>query len=151
MEDVLTCIQHEWVPTRNTLCSITTVEPHVHVSVKPGSRHSASLAYGNLPCVPEDFSRWRRQNWAAKPRRRVAMRREKNSPTSTTRSDAPRRWRTRRPLASRVMVTAKTNHVIRQIREKNPVLSIGKPPSLVLSRECNFLSNLRSIVRQAVA
>ena len=50
------------------------------------------------------FSRWGRQNWVAKPRRRVgkAARKKSLSPTSTTRSDAPRRWRARRPLASRV-------------------------------------------------
>ena len=48
----------------------------------------------SLPWVPEVFSRWGRE----KPRKRVAK------PTSTTRSDAPRRWRARRPLASRVLV-----------------------------------------------
>ena len=56
------------------------------------------------------FSRWGRKNWAAK--RRVAKRRrgesqsgeKKNSSASPTSSGAPRCWRARRPLASRVAI-----------------------------------------------
>ena len=40
--------------------------------------HEYSLFFAQcVPWVPEVFSRWGRQNWAAKPRRRVAKRREK--------------------------------------------------------------------------
>ena len=69
-------------------------------------QHSSSVL--RCPGCQRFFSRWGRQNIERRSGEVLL------SPTSTTRSEAPRRWRARKPLASRVVL--RTRALINWVR-----------------------------------